>query len=265
MRKFLLLTGLLVLSVLAFSQTSYKYVIIPTQFPDFADGLNPYGLSSSIQNELNAKSIENTFQSELTNDDFCDVLTVSLMKVNNMFKNKLKVELKDCRNRVVWSQEGTGRSKDFQKGYAEALAEAFKDLDKLPINPNSGSQAAVAPASTPAQKIEPAAPVAQPQTNESEALYKPGNLFYNYTYFIDLVDLDGDQKQLILLNGKLLGYDDLQAIGSLAPSGIADVYTLEWTTTNGETIRGLANLTAGELKISLPKGDQKEVITLHKY
>lgn len=271
MRKLILLTGLLVLSVLAYSQTPYKYVIIPTQFPEFANGLNPYGLSSSIQKELNDKSIANTFQAEVSNDEFCEVLTVNLVKVNNMFKNKLKVELKDCRNRIVWSQEGTGRSKDFQTGYAEALADALKDLNQLPINPNANTQVAVATAPTPVQQVEQAAPVAapaptvQPQTTNLQALYKPANLFYNYTYFIDLIDADAGRKQLILLNGELLGYQNLQTIGTLSPSGLGDVYTLEWTTAAGETVRGLANLTASELKISLPKGDQQEVITLQKY
>lgn len=281
MKKFLLIIGLMVFVILSYAQTPYKYVIIPTQFAEFTKGFNPYGLSTSLQKEFNEKSISNTFESSEIPDDYCDALTVNLTKLSNMFRNKLKVELRDCRNRVVWSREGMGNSKQYKEGYAEAIAEALKDLDKLPINPEPSTQAYIPISSKPtgnedkallAETINQQSKVAenrQPGKIEVRStggsVYKPGNLFYNYTYFVDVVDTETGKKELVLINGKLLGYQDLQKIGMLTPSGLDQVYTLEWITAEGNTVRGVANLSGNELKISLPKEEELEVIQLQKY
>ncbi len=270
MKKYVLALGLLVLSVLTFAQESYQYVIIPTKFPEFAEGFNPYGLSTSLQIEFKKKSIRNTFESNQVGDDYCNALTVNLAKESSMFRNKVKVELKDCRNRVVWSQEGMGESKEYNLGYAEAIADALKDLKQLPVN-----ERAAAPTATRAFTSTPQAQTTavQPQPiseaksvpASTSSLYRPANLFYNYTYFIDLVEKEAGKKELVLLNGKLLGYKDLQIIGTLTPSGLDQVFTLEWTDADGNRTRGVANLSSNELKISLPGGDDLEVITLQKY
>ena len=272
MKKYFILTGFIILSLLAFSQKQYKSIIIPVHFPEIGEELNPYGVSTALQTVFNEKTIAHMFHAPDMEGDHCESLTVNLVPIKNMFKNKLKVELKDCRNRVIWSREGTGRSKDYRKGYAEAIADALSELDDIPVNPNAASTAPVA-TETPLEK--PAAPLqtmptptATPsnEVNQSEeALYKPTKLFYNYTYFIDLIEAENGKKKMILLNGKLLGYENLALIGTLMPSGLGDVFTLEWNKASGETVRGVANLTAQELKISLPEGDALNVITLQKY
>ncbi len=271
MKKYFILTGLILLSLLAFSQRQYKYIIIPVQFSEIGEELNPHGVSTALQKVLNEKTLAHAFHAPDMDEEYCDALTVNLVPVKSMFKNKLKVELKDCRNQVIWSREGTGRSKDFRKGYAEAIADALSDLDDIPVNPNAPAIAPTAKETPPEKpailQIPAVIPAATPANlNPSEeALYKPTNLFYNYTYFIDLVEAENGKKKLLLLNGELLGYDNLQSVGTLTPSGLGDVFTVEWSNASGEIVRGVANLTAQELKISLPQGEALKVITLQKY
>ena len=125
---------MLVFVQLSFAQATYKYVIIPTRFSDIGNGFNPYGVSSSLQKIFNEKGIRTVFESDDRPEDYCDALNIELEKTSSMFKNKLKVILKDCQNRVIWSNEGTGQSKDFHDGYAEALTDALSGLKELPEN-----------------------------------------------------------------------------------------------------------------------------------
>lgn len=265
MKKYLMLGGLIILSLAVFAQEPYKYVIIPIQFSDFGEGFNPYGLSSAVQKELNAHSIRSVFSSDKEEEDYCDALTVNIIKLSSMLKNKLKVELKDCKNKVVWSQEGTGHSKDFREGFGQAVAEALSGLNQLPVNYNK-SELPLAQNVVPTPKPQKEKPVqVEVQDSESgEDIYRPSNLYYNYTYFIDVVNAGEGKKELIIINGELLGYNNLQKIATLIPSGLDNVYTTEWTTSQGNRIKGLARLVDDELKISFSEGGKEEVITLRK-
>ncbi len=272
MKKYLILSGLIILSLFAFSQQRYKCIIIPVQFPEIGKDLNPYGVSTALQKVFNEKTLTHAFHGADMEEDYCDALTVNLVPVKNMFKNKLKVELRDCRNQVIWWREGTGNSKEFRKGYAEAISDALSELDDIPVNPNASPTVAPVAKETPTEKpvVSQQAPTMPATTLSSinqpeEVVYKPTMLFYNYTYFIDLVDAGNGKKKLIILNGELLGYDNLALIGTLTPSGLGDVFTLEWSNPSGEIVRGVANLTAQELKISLPEAEELKVITLQKY
>ncbi len=276
MKKYLIFFLFVGVCQFSFAQQSYKYVIIPTQFPDFTEGFNPYGLSTSLQNELTKNSIETVFQSEEVPDNYCDAVTASLVKLKSTFRNKLTVELKDCRNRVIWSQEGAGRSKDFRKGYGEAIADALKNLKELPVNPNPSTAEKAARTKPAGNEESPLPAIAdEPQskaeveisevTTDLELIYKPVNLFYNYTYFVDFIEKENGKKELVIVNGELLGYQNVQTIATLNPSGLDEVFTVDWINTNGTTVRGVANLTSEELKVSLPDGAKMEVIQLRKY
>jgi hypothetical protein len=260
MKKFIFFALLIVITAGLSAQTTYQYVIIPTQFPDIGNGFNPYGLSSGIQKVLNEKSIKNSFQTDDFPEDYCEALTVNLVNESSMFKHRLRVELKDCRNKTIWEGEGTGSSKAFNEGLPEAFADAVKDLNELP--PNTTVPVTTVPAVA-ASKPEVRLPVIE-QTQDGD-IYRPGNLYYNYKYFVDLVEGEGGSKNLLVLNGELLGYDNLQNIATLKLSGIGDVYTVNWARPDGSVVTGVANLTGKELKISIPNGQNTMVITLQKY
>ena len=249
---------LMVFTICLFAQTPYQYVIIPTQFPEIGKGFNPHGISSGIQKVLNEKSIRNIYESDDVPDDYCEALTINLVNISNMFKHRLRVELKDCLNKTIWEGEGAGSSKAFNEGLPEAVADALKDFDELPLNTTATRVVTheTAKPKAPSQVIV--------QAQESN-IYRPGKLYYNYTYFVDLVEGEGGNKTLVILNGELLGYSNLQNIASLKLSGIGDVYTVNWTNTDGLTVTGVANLTDQELKISLPAEQSMTVITLQRY
>ena len=290
MKKHLLSILFLLVVQLAVGQSVFKYVIIPTAYPEIGEGFNPYGISGEIQRNFHAKSIQSQFESKQKPADLCDALTVSLIKKSSMFKNKLRIELKDCMNNVVWAGEGEGESKEYRQGYAEAVADALSELKALPENnlrqqfnalpaavtektaeavtvaPAEAVQVAapavvVAPESLAPVKAEPAATVA-PSVDQTN--YKPRNLYWNSSYFIDVVQA-GNEKQLIVLDGKLLGYTDFQEIGTLSPSGLEHVFTVKWVTPDGKAIQGVAKADDKGLTISLNREDAPEVIYLQKY
>ena len=260
MKKMISFALLLFVYIGLSAQNSYQYVLIPTHFAEIGDGFNPHGISSAIQKVFNEKSIRNSFLSEDAPEDFCEALKVNLINTSNMFKHRLRVELKDCRNKTVWEGEGAGTSKAFNEGLAEAFADAVKNLSQLPAN-TTAAVAATERRITPKPEIKPTVPVQA----KNEEIYVPANLYYNYTYFADLIEAEDGAKHLILLNGELLGYKNLQNIATLKLSGIGDVYTVNWVNTDGSTSTGVANLTTNELKIAITGEQGQTIITLQKY
>ena len=87
MKKHLLSIWFLLVVQLAVGQSAFKYVIIPTAYPEIGEGFNPYGISGEIQRNFHAKSIQSQFESKQKPADLCDALTVSLIKKSSMFKN----------------------------------------------------------------------------------------------------------------------------------------------------------------------------------
>ena len=277
MKKLLFISFLLIYSATSIAQNSYEYVIIPTKFPGISDGINPYGICSAINKTLGEKNIESVFETNEEPDDICDALTVNLIKTSNMFRNKLKVELLNCFGKVVWEAEGTGRSKEYDKGYAEAFADAVSELDELPVNETQmvrKSPVAVTKTNPEPEAKEMAMPATEadlPETpdkmgNEKETSgHQLANLFFNDQFFVNILDDENGGKKLKILNGKSLGYENIDIIATLAPSGLENVFTVSWLNSDGFKLNGVANLTADELKISLLDGDEKKVITLQKH
>ncbi len=280
MKKYILIVIVLLTAQLSFSQTTFKYVIIPTYFPEIGRGLNPYGVSSEIQKILSSKSIQCAFNENKKPDDYCDILTINLTKESNMFKNKLRVDLKDCMNNIVWTGEGEGRSKDFVKGYAEALADALSNLNSLPVNSieqrfretpaaraEKENPAIVAKDNEPAseKRMQPEKLPATPKQSDTNG-YKPRNLYWNTTYFVDVItDPTGKEVKIIILNSKSLKYEDFQEIATLNPSGIENTYRIKWVTPEGKTLDGIASLSEQQLNISLNSDKDPIIISLQKY
>lgn len=263
MKKYVISVLFFFLVGLIYAQQPFKYVIIPTQFSEIGKGFNPYSVSSVLQKILSEKGIKTVFEADQRPSDYCDALHVALEKTSSMFTNKLLVQLRDCQNNVIWSQEGVGRSKDFAQGYAEALNDAMSDFKELPLN-RLVQNIPVAPAPV----SVPSAPAVMPEevisTADNEEIYKPQNLYFNETYFVDLVHEGENLKKLLVINGKLLGYDKLQKIATLTPADVTGMYTIEWITPKGETLRGVANLSDNKLTITLASENKPVVITLMK-
>lgn len=136
MKKLLLLLILFV-SVSAFSQSinDYQYVIVPIKF-DFLKEKDQFRLSTNTKIMLQKYG----FISFLSTDDIpteiinnqCSYATAFIEENNNMFVTKIKIVLKDCKQKVLFETEfGTSRTKQFATAYNEALRMAAKSFDTL--------------------------------------------------------------------------------------------------------------------------------------
>jgi len=280
--SFLLTILFIGLSLSSFSQNSYKYVIIPTHFSDIGKGLNPYGVSSSLQNVFNKKDILTIFKTNNNQENYENTLTADLENTSSFFRIKVKVILNDYQNKVIWSHEGTGTSKDYYKGYEEAIKDALSELKKLPENKTyirtvSSPKKSSFSVKKPDGMMVPSNENFKEKTSDSlktytgiiatedsEKIYNPKNLYFNDTYFIDLLDNPEGGKNLIIVNGKLLGYKNHQKIANLTPAGSDGVFYVKWTTPEGNTLFGTSNIKDGTLTVTLSSGDKPVTIKLIK-
>lgn len=136
MKKYLLLFVLFVtVSGLSQSVNDYQYVIVPTKFSIFKEN-NQYGLNKITKLMLEKYG----FKVYMSTDDipnenansYCSKLYADLVQDKDFFLTKLKVVLKDCKERVVYETEyGKSRDKDYAIAYNQALRETAKSFDKL--------------------------------------------------------------------------------------------------------------------------------------
>lgn len=121
-----------------FSQSSlneYKYVIVPKKF-DFLKEQDQYQLNSLTQFLFNKYGFEALFEGDDYPQDLatnrCLALRSNVLKDSGMFKTKLKVELKDCNDKLVYTSDlGESREKEFNTAYNLALRDAFKSIESL--------------------------------------------------------------------------------------------------------------------------------------
>ncbi len=117
---------------------NYKYIVIPEQY-SFTDGKDKYQLNSLTHflfNKYGFKAVMGKINYPLDLiQNPCKGLTVDLIKNSTLFRTKLVIALKDCRDRIVYtSAEGQSKSKEYKKAYHEALREAFEDVRTINYN-----------------------------------------------------------------------------------------------------------------------------------
>ncbi|PKQ43507.1 hypothetical protein [Confluentibacter flavum] len=147
--KFLSLLVVFFLVANAFSQSNlnnYKYIIIPEKY-EFLKENDQFQLNSLTEFLFNKYGFQAFMEGENYPDDLnanrCLALTTDVIKDSSMFKTKLQIELKNCNGLTVYTTKvGESREKDFNKAYAEALRNAFKELETknykyVPINNGS--------------------------------------------------------------------------------------------------------------------------------
>jgi hypothetical protein len=121
-----------------FSQESlndYKYVIVADKF-DFLNEKNQYQLNSLTQFLFNKYGFETIMEGTTYPEDLirnrCLALKSNVLKESGLFKSKLKVELKDCNDKIVYTSEvGESREKEYKTAYNFALRDAFKSFEVL--------------------------------------------------------------------------------------------------------------------------------------
>ena len=137
MRNFLVLFFAFILSTSVFAQSvkDYKYVIVPTQF-EFLKGADQYQLNSLtifLFNKYGFDAYKNGLETPAyVYDDRCNVLYADVEDQKGLLRTKLKVILRDCNNKIIFtSQEGDSKNKLYKESYHEALREAFLSIEDL--------------------------------------------------------------------------------------------------------------------------------------
>lgn len=135
MKKILQISTLLLITFFYGQQVSdYQYIYIPEKFND--QEVNKYGLNDLLQLKLKQKKFtiitesKEKWPAELLQNP-CQILTADLLNTSTMFKNKLKVEFKNCDNKTIGSMDGISSIKEFEPGMREALEVATK---KIPMS-----------------------------------------------------------------------------------------------------------------------------------
>ncbi|MGV3697298.1 hypothetical protein [Flavobacterium sp.] len=133
-KKYLLLFVFLV-SISGFSQSvnDYQYVIVPTKFTGFKEN-DKYRLNSTTKLMLEKYG----FKTYMSTDDIpaeitdCQRLYADLVQDKDFLSTKVKVVLKDCKEKVVFETDfGKSREKDFSISFNQALRETSKSFDRL--------------------------------------------------------------------------------------------------------------------------------------
>jgi len=122
----------------AFSQTNlnnYKYIIVPKKY-DFLKEADQYRLNGLTKFLFEKYGFSTLMEGDNYPDDLfknrCLALHSNVINDSGLFKTKLKVELEDCTDNVVFTSVfGETREKDFGKAYTEALRNAFISFEAI--------------------------------------------------------------------------------------------------------------------------------------
>jgi len=152
---------LLIVATTGFSQpiSHYKYVIVPAKFSAQKKpgqfGLNNLTKMFFEKNGYTVYYDTDILPAEVSGDG-CNKVYANVIDDNTIRKTRLRVEVKDCRNAVLFvSEYGESAEKDNQVAFNQALRAAFRSFDKPEYRHD--------PAKTVAPKvIEAVAPAVQP-------------------------------------------------------------------------------------------------------
>lgn len=139
MKTTIILTFLFAFTLINYGQekevTSYKYILVNEKF-DFLKEKDQYQTSSLTQFLLKKNGFEVFLKSDkLPNtlqENLCKSLIADVQNESSMFKTKVKIVLKDCFNKVVYTSNiGGSKAKDYKKSYQEAIRNAFKSMSNI--------------------------------------------------------------------------------------------------------------------------------------
>ncbi|GAB1856369.1 hypothetical protein MHTCC0001_12040 [Flavobacteriaceae bacterium MHTCC 0001] len=114
---------------------NYKYVIVPNRFNFLRedDQFKLNGLTHFLFEKYGFSALKEG--SGYPNDvmlNNCLALRSDVLKESGMFKTKLRVVLKDCNDRLLYTSEiGESREKEFSVAYHKALRAAFRSIEAL--------------------------------------------------------------------------------------------------------------------------------------
>lgn len=132
---FLLFFGITIQAQELINFNQYKYVIVNSKY-DFVKSVDAYQTSSLTKFLFNKIG----FKAYLDNEEIpqelavnkCLGLFANVKDVSGLFITKSKVELRDCKGKLVYTtKEGEGRSKELKRAYYQSITGAFKKLSHI--------------------------------------------------------------------------------------------------------------------------------------
>lgn len=124
--------------VIGYSQTSlsdYKYILVPSKF-EFLDKADGYRLNTLTRVLFKEHGFNVIYDKQTFPDDFaannCLALSADVINSSNFTRTKLSVELRNCKNQVVYlTKIGDSKHKEYKKAYHEALRAAFRSFSNV--------------------------------------------------------------------------------------------------------------------------------------
>jgi hypothetical protein len=171
MKKFVLLFLLISSPFFAQKINDYKYVIVSPKF-EFQNSTDQYRLNTLTKMMLEKYGFivyigTNNLPQEFY-DKRCSLLYADVVSLGGMLSTKLKVQLKDCEEKMVYETPvGTSKEKSYDKAYVEALRNASVSFDTLKYKYNGKQDVSE---STTKEEVNPITEETIPQ-NKSEIFF----------------------------------------------------------------------------------------------
>ena len=132
MKKYLVLL-IALFSIVTFAQNK-QAIIISSKF-DFQEERNSFNINNMLKAILVSNNYQVYFDDEVLpveiTQNRCNALTGILVNKSNMFLTKVKLQIKDCQNNLLFeTAEVKSREKDFQTGFMEAIKLLSPELKK---------------------------------------------------------------------------------------------------------------------------------------
>lgn len=111
----------------------YKYIIVPKKY-DFLKIEDQYQLNSLTAFLFKKHGFSVLMEGDSYPDDLekgiCLALNSNVIENNGLFKTKVQIELKNCKNQIVFTSKlGESREKKFKVAYNLALRDAFESVE----------------------------------------------------------------------------------------------------------------------------------------
>lgn len=131
MKKFFVLL-LVLFSIISFSQ---KQIILISSKYDFQKERNEYNINNMLKAILVSNNYQVYFDDEVLSIEIaqnrCNALTGVLVDKSNLFLTKVKLQIKDCQNNLLFeTAEVKSKEKDIQTGFMEAIKLLSPELKK---------------------------------------------------------------------------------------------------------------------------------------
>jgi hypothetical protein len=132
MKKFFVIFVALI-SIVSFAQNK-QTIIIASKF-DFQKEKNEYNINNMLKSILVSNNFQVYFEEDILPMEIaqnrCNALTGVLVDKSNVFLTKVKLQIKDCQNNIVFeTTEVKSKEKNIQAGFIEAIRLLSPELKK---------------------------------------------------------------------------------------------------------------------------------------